>query len=239
MTRNSVTTDSADGAHVAGHRHLRRRSRARRRCDCAQPDSAALSATWVALSRNIWPSAETRMPSNLVDQPDDVVVPVRDHNRRVLEQDLLDRLAGHLLCVDPDRRLVGGEGGVELGRRVLRRVPDAAGRERGVEVHVGRGTVAVVDDAELGRSRARRVGGLGRAPLGAVERVEALAGEVEREPCLGRLGLDQLRQLGDLLQLAEVQVGGQAVGEPGVGEQLPWRRRCRASRCGTEASKNG
>ncbi len=46
--------------------------------------------------------------------------------------------------------------------------------ERGVEVDVGRGPVAVVDDAELGGAGARRVRRLGRAPLRAVERVEAL-----------------------------------------------------------------
>ena len=79
--------------------------------------------------------------------------------------------------------------------------------------------MAVVDDAELGCARARRVGRLGRAPLGTVERVEALAGELERETALGRLGLDQLGELRDLLQLAEVQHGRQAVGEPGLGEQ--------------------
>ena len=49
--------------------------------------------------------------------------------------------------------------------------------------------------------------------------LEGLAGELEREPALGGLGLDQLGELRDLLQLTEVQHRRQSVGEPRLGEQ--------------------
>ena len=77
--------------------------------------------------------------------------------------------------------------------------------QRRVQVHVGRGPVAVVDDAELGRAGARRVGRLGRAPLGAVERVEALDRDVEVDTGLGRLALEKGGQVGDLEQLTAVE----------------------------------
>src|SRR5688572_1051346 len=157
---------------------------------------------------------ELRRPSR------DVVVEVRDHHRRVFEQDLLELRARRFLGIEPDRRLILRKGGVELGRRVLRRVPDAVRGECGVEIHVGRGAVPVVDDAELCGARARRLGRLGRAPLGPVEGVEALAGELEREAARRSLSLDQLRQLRDLLQVAEVQHCRDAVGEAGIGQQL-------------------
>src|SRR5262249_18316893 len=128
-----------------------------------------------------------------------VVVEVRQPDGHVVVEDLLDLGAGRLLGVDADRLLELGEGRVEVRRGVLRRVPDARGLERAVEEDVRGGAVAVVDDAELGRAGARRVGRGRRAPRGAVELAIVLAVRGDRDP--GRLGLtlDQDREVGDLV----------------------------------------
>src|SRR5262245_29407017 len=75
-----------------------------------------------------------------------VVVEVRQADRRVLDEDRLDLLAGRLLRVDADGLLEVGERGVERRRAVLGRVPDALRLQRRVEVDIRGPAVAVVDD---------------------------------------------------------------------------------------------
>ena len=110
--------------------------------------------------------------------------------------------------------------------------------QRRVEVDVGRGAVAVVDDAELGGAGARRVGRLGRAPLGAVERVEALAGELEREAARRRLAWISCASCGISCRLPKWSTAEIPSGKPASASS------CLAIsgssvRCGTESSKNG
>ncbi len=95
------------------------------------------------------------------------------------------------------------------------------GLQCGVQEHVWGRPVAVVDDAQLRRTRAGRIGGLLRAPLGAVEGVEALDGQLEVDPRLGGAGLDQLGELGDLLQLGGVEDRLETILEAGLGQQRP------------------
>ena len=164
----------------------------------------------------------------LVRVAGEVVVEVRQADRDVLVEDRLDLRAGRLLGVDADRLLELRERRIEVGRRVLGRVPDAVRLERGVEVDVRRRAVAVVDDAELGRTGARRVGRVGRAPLGAVERVEALDLDVQGDPGLLGLALEERGEVRDLLELAGVQ-GRRQVADAGRRRGAPWPCRCPGS----------
>ena len=143
----------------------------------------------------------------LVRVAGEVVVEVRQADRDVLVEDRLDLRAGRLLGVDADRRLELGERRVERRRRVLRRVPDALRLERGVEVDVRRGPVAVVDDAELGGAGARR----SRAGSAAGTTARRRTCRGSRPPtfrvipaCCG-LALEERGQVRDLLELAGVE----------------------------------
>ena len=101
----------------------------------------------------------------------------------------------------------------------------------------GVAAVAVVDDAELGGAGARRVLRLGRAPLRAIERVEALDGQGQVEPGVLRVALDEHGEIRDLEQLAGVQrrldVGGAGTASSDLAFSTS------RVRCGTLSSKYG
>src|SRR3954454_15323034 len=135
----------------------------------------------------------------------EVIVEVRQADRRVLDEDRLDLVAGRLLRVDADRGLEALECSIEVRRTVLRRIPDALALECCVEIDVRRAAMAVVDDAELCRAGAGRIGRIGGAPLRAGEGVEALRRDVQIDAGRSGLALEQRREVGDLQELARVE----------------------------------